>query len=142
MVDIKSPSINSLLLISYSTAHTDSDADCENSKNHPRKSKPDKKKKRTTNLGPRVRVMNSTAITDEKEEVTEVKLECHLEVKTEDSCGKTLTFEFSYPDVDPVEISQEFVSIRIIKNRYVYIIKISSECITFFGCLLIFVYSG
>lgn len=82
--------------------------------------------------------MNSTAITDEKEEVTEVKLECHLEVKTEDSCGKTLTFEFSYPDVDPVEISQEFVSIRIIKNRY----RLSSECITFVECLLIFVHSG
>merc|ERR1719189_2131819 len=101
-----------------STTHTDSDADCENSKNHPRKSKPDKKKKRTTNLGPRVRVMNSTAITDEKEEVTEVKLECHLEVKTEDSCGKTLTFEFSYPDVDPVEISQEFVKISYIKEHH------------------------
>ena len=80
--------------------------------------------------------MNSTAITDEKEEVTEVKLECHLEVKTEDSCGKTLTFEFSYPDVDPVEISQEFVSIRIIQNRYRYII-ILMEGVTFVECLLI-----
>ena len=81
--------------------------------------------------------MNSTAITDEKEEITEVKLECHLEVKTEDSCGKTLTFEFSYPDVDPVEISQEFVSIRIIQNRYRYII-ILMEGVTFVECLLIF----
>jgi hypothetical protein len=54
-------------VVAESTTHTDSDADCENSKNHPRNSKPDKKKKRTTNLGPRVRVMNSTAITDEKE---------------------------------------------------------------------------
>ena len=80
--------------------------------------------------------MNSTAITDEKEEITEVKLECHLEVKTEDSCGKTLTFEFSYPDVDPVEISQEFVSIRIIQNRYRYIIKLM-EGVTFVECLLI-----
>ena len=80
--------------------------------------------------------MNSTAITDEKEEITEVKLECHLEVKTEDSCGKTLTFEFSYPDVDPVEISQEFVSIRIIQNRYRYII-ILMEGVTFVECLLI-----
>ena len=79
--------------------------------------------------------MNSTAITDEKEEITEVKLECHLEVKTEDSCGKTLTFEFSYPDVDPVEISQEFVSIRIIQNRYRYIIMM--EGVTFVECLLI-----
>ena len=86
--------------------------------------------------------MNSTAITDEKEEVTEVKLECHLEVKTEDSCGKTLTFEFSYPDVDPVEISQEFVSIRIIQNRYRLLHQISSGCITFVECLLNFVHSG
>ena len=84
--------------------------------------------------------MNSTAITDEKEEITEVKLECHLEVKTEDSCGKTLTFEFSYPDVDPVEISQEFVSIRIIQNRYRYIIGINlilMQGVTFVECLLI-----
>ena len=80
--------------------------------------------------------MNSTAITDEKEEVTEVKLECHLEVKTEDSCGKTLTFEFSYPDVDTVDISQEFVSIRIIQTRYRYII-ILMEGVTFVECLLI-----
>ena len=80
--------------------------------------------------------MNSTAITDEKEEVTEVKLECHLEVKTEDSCGKTLTFEFSYPDVDTVDISQEFVSIRIIQNRCRYII-ILMEGVTFVECLLI-----
>ena len=57
--------------------------------------------------------MNSTPIADEKGDITEVKLECHLEVKTEDSCGKTLTFEFSYPDVDPEEISQEFVSILL-----------------------------
>ena len=55
--------------------------------------------------------MNSTAIADKGGEITEVKLECHLEVKSEDSCGKTLTFEFSYPDVDPDEISHEFVSI-------------------------------
>ena len=55
--------------------------------------------------------MKSTAIIDDRGEITEVKLECHLEVKTEDQCGKTLTFEFSYPDVDPEEISQEFVSI-------------------------------
>ena len=55
--------------------------------------------------------MNSTAITDSAGEVSEVKLECHLEVKSEDSCGKTLTFEFSYPDVDPDEISHEFVSL-------------------------------
>ena len=55
--------------------------------------------------------MNSTAIADKGGEIIEVKLECHLEVKSEDSCGKTLTFEFSYPDVDPDEISHEFVSI-------------------------------
>ena len=102
--------MNFVLNILCSTAHTDSDADCESGKTHQRKSKPEKKKKRTTNLGPRVRVMNSTAIIDTRGDISEVKLECHLEVKTEDSCGKTLTFEFSYPDVDPEEISHEFVS--------------------------------
>lgn len=100
--------MNFVLNILCSTAHTDSDADCESGKS--RKSKPEKKKKRLTNLGPRVRVMNSTAVTDNRDNILEVKLECHLEVKTEDSCGKTLTFEFSYPDVDPEEISHEFVS--------------------------------
>ena len=94
----------------FSTAYTDSDADYESGKTQQRKIKPEKKKKRTTNLGPRVRVMNSTAIADSGGEISEVKLECHLEVKSEDSCGKTLTFEFSYPDVDPDEISHEFVS--------------------------------
>ena len=61
--------------------------------------------------------MNSTAITDSGGDVSEVKLECHLEVKSEDSCGKTLTFEFSYPDVDPDEISHEFVSINLVDDR-------------------------
>ena len=60
--------------------------------------------------------MNSTAITDSGGDVSEVKLECHLEVKSEDSCGKTLTFEFSYPDVDPDEISHEFVSINLVDD--------------------------
>ena len=102
------------LFLIFSTAYTDSDADYESGKPQQRKSKPEKKKKRTTNLGPRVRVMNSTAITDSGGDVSEVKLECHLEVKSEDSCGKTLTFEFSYPDVDPDEISHEFVSLNIV----------------------------
>ena len=101
------------LHIFHSTAHTDSDADCEGGRTYPQKCKPEKKKKRTTNLGPRVRVMKSTPVVDDRGEIIEVKLECHLEVKTEDSCGKTLTFEFSYPDVDPEEISQEFVSSKL-----------------------------
>ena len=97
-----------------SITYTDSDADCESNRSSiQRKPKPEKKKKRTTNLGPRVRVMKSTPVVDDGGEITEVKLECHLEVKTEDSCGKTLTFEFSYPDGEPEEISLEFVSSQI-----------------------------
>ena len=82
--------------------------------------------------------MNSTAIADKGGEITEVKLECHLEVKSEDSCGKTLTFEFSYPDVDPDEISHEFVSISkdILQAKNV-IQRVTDLCLksTTFNCL-------
>ena len=77
--------------------------------------------------------MNSTAIADKGGEITEVKLECHLEVKSEDSCGKTLTFEFSYPDVDPDEISHEFVSISkdIVQAKMKWLTDICLKSATF-----------
>ena len=102
--------------ISYS-ACTDSDVDGD-SKSVQRKSKPENKRRRAKNLGPRVRVMKSTPVEEPEGNITEVRLECHLEIKNEESAGRTLTFEFSYPDGEPEEISLEFVSNQIYFRNY------------------------
>ena len=58
------------------------------------------RRKRTTNLGPRLKVLNINPMD------AGLKVECQMETAKQ----KTITFEFSTVDIVPDEISAEFVS--------------------------------
>ncbi len=86
-------------MILYISAHTDSDTGFLDGDGKAKQKKT--KRKRTTNLGPRLKVLNINNI-----EGGGLKVECQMDTAKQ----KTITFEFSTVDFVPEDISSEFVS--------------------------------
>ncbi len=81
----------------YASAYMDSDTGTgEDPKAHKARKT---RRKRTTNLGPRLKVLNINKIE------SGLKVECEMET----AMKKTITFEFSTVDFVPEDISNEFV---------------------------------
>ena len=69
-------------------------------KSHAKRTRDKPRRKRTTNLGPRLKVLNINPIPE-----SGLKVECQMETAKQ----KTITFEFSTVDFVPEDISNEFV---------------------------------
>ena len=81
------------------SGHTDSDTGYMDSMEN-RTNRKKTRRKRTTNLGPRLKVLNINPMD------SGLKVECQMETAKQ----KTITFEFSTVDIVPDDISAEFVS--------------------------------
>jgi hypothetical protein len=66
------------------------------------------RRKRTTNLGPRLKVLNINPMD------AGLKVECQMETAKQ----KTITFEFSTVDIVPDDISAEFVSLEYFSSLF------------------------
>jgi len=86
---------------------SDTDVGIEDAKAHKRtRDKP--RRKRTTNLGPRLKVLNINTIE------SGLKVECQMETAKQ----KTITFEFSTVDFVPEDISNEFVKEDLLPQQH------------------------
>jgi hypothetical protein len=85
----------------FFSGHTDSDTGYMDTLEN-RTNRKKTRRKRTTNLGPRLKVLNINPMD------SGLKVECQMETAKQ----KTITFEFSTVDIVPDDISAEFVSFR------------------------------